>query len=141
LRADEEQVFVVIVIVIEPDGGVINTAGEVGVFLEMAVDVAIERGAGAGDDAEIRQAIVIEIAGHDGDDVAQGFEPRIRHRRFAVAEELRAPAAPGDQAGPRAAIEIECNQTRLIAGESVRDSLVAIQRRGQGAGGGSSMGS
>ncbi len=126
----QEKVEIVIVVVVEPGGGAESAGGQVGLLLELAVDVAIERGAVCGEDGEIGEAVVIEIAGDDRDYVAQAFEAAIGHGRGGIAEDRDARGRPGDQAGLRTAIEAQGNRSRVTFGEALGAVDGGCRRRG-----------
>ena len=82
----QEQVRIVVVIVIEPDGLAERPARQFSLPLETAADVAVEESGDGGDHGQIRQAVVIEIARGDRHHVAQVLQPGIGHGLGAIAK-------------------------------------------------------
>ena len=77
LIAEKKQVEIVVVIVIDPDRLLEFSLGKRSFeWLEVAFVIAIELGAGRGEDAEVVHTIVIEIAGGDRDGARNSFECR-----------------------------------------------------------------
>ena len=129
--AHQEQVRVVIVIVVQPERFAEGAARQFRLEFELPAGVAVEQGGVRGDDDQIGQAIVIEIAGGDGDDVAEVLQAGIDRGFDAVAKEGCAPVSPGDQAGASTAIQRESDGSRGVAGESGGQLLLAIDGGGQ----------
>ena len=105
--AEEEEVLIVVVVVIEPDGFAEGTWGEGGVeLLEDALAVLIEEDAAFGEDAEVGETIVVEIAGSYGDHVLERGQTGV-YRIEARAEEVDAAGGPEEEVGAAVCIEIE----------------------------------
>jgi len=86
--AEQDEIEIVVVIVIEPDGSVEAVLGEIGFEgFETASDIAVEERAGFGEDAEVHETVVIEIAGCDLDYVLEGGQAGIGSEVGAFAIE------------------------------------------------------
>ncbi len=127
--AQQDQVEIVIVIVIHPHGALETLLGKVGIdAAEMAFGVGEEQRAGLGDDAEVHEAIVVEIAGRGRDDAGQARESGIRDGGAAVAIERDAARRPCQQIGAALAGGIDGEKP----GGRAFEHVVLISRRGDG---------
>ena len=98
--AEEHEVEVVIVVVIDPGGALEAALRQMGVLAnEVAFGVAIEQRAGVGEDAEIHQAVVVEIAGGDGEGADEIFEAGLFDEIGAVAVQRDRGGGPNQQIG------------------------------------------
>ena len=115
ILAQQDQIEIVIVIVVDPDRLLIMAGGQLGgMLLKLSLLVDVHRRAGFGENAQIRQAIVVEIAGGDGDDVFQAFEAAGRNGRRSVFQEHNAARRPCQRVGLAIAIEIERQNSRAF---------------------------
>src|ERR1039458_1407297 len=126
----QNQVFVVIVIVVDPNCLAVGAGGQLGVFHEPASGVAVEHGALAGHYAQVGQAVVIEIAGSDELDVAQFLQAGVGCQGAPVAEQSYALGRPDNEVGASIGPQQSGDSTRTPA-ESIRQLLLAVYRSGQ----------
>ena len=119
LVAEEEEIEIVVMIEIEPDGfGVVAIGDGYGRLFEPAFAIDPEFGAGFGDYGEVGQAVVIEIAGRDRNYIFQIAQTGIQRSGGTVFEDFDSGAGPGDEFGIAVAIHVGRSKTRAAGVES-----------------------
>src|SRR5579885_905304 len=79
-RSEKKQIEIVIMVVIEPDGAFVGAAGERdGGFRKYAALIDVERRSRLRNHGKIRQAVIIKIAGSNGNNSFQVAQTGIGH--------------------------------------------------------------
>ena len=133
--AEQDQVEIVVVVVVDPDGAFEAALRERGVDgSEAAFRVAIELRTGLGEDAEVHEAVVIEIARGDGDHAGDLFQAGIPGQYGAIAVQMDARCRPDQQIGAASAGGIDGDHAVASAKtRSVEDGLRIAKSLGRNA--------
>ena len=128
--AEEQQVEIVVVVVVDPDDLPDARGGERHRGLrEHPLRVRVERHAGVGDDRQVREAVVVEVPRRDGPHPLDTVEACVGRRRIAVPEEAHGRRRPREQIRAAVGVRVEHEQARAAGRESPGQRRIGERHR------------